>query len=225
MIGLRFLCLAIGYLFGIFQTAYILGKIKGIDIRDYGSGNAGTTNAIRVLGTKAGLIVFAGDLLKCLLALVLVGSIFGKAHPEMMYLLKSWTFAGVVLGHDYPFYMNFKGGKGVAVIAGFVFGYHWSFLPVALVLFFVPYLTTHFVSLGSLMVYAGTCVLMFVEGQQGIFAGASQLTLIEMYIIQFLLTFMAFYRHRENLGRLRRGEERKTFLFKKNSEHLDLNKK
>ena len=140
MIGLRFLCLAIGYLFGIFQTAYILGKIKGIDIRDYGSGNAGTTNAIRVLGTKAGLIVFAGDLLKCLLALVLVGSVFGKAHPEMMYLLKSWTFAGVVLGHDYPFYMNFKGGKGVAVIAGFVFGYHWSFLPVALVLFFVPYL-------------------------------------------------------------------------------------
>ena len=80
-------------------------------------------------------------------------------------------------------------------------------------------------SLGSLMVYAGTCVLMFVEGQQGIFAGASQLTLIEMYIIQFLLTFMAFYRHRENLGRLRRGEERQTFLFKKNSEHLDLNKK
>ena len=77
MIGLRFLCLAIGYLFGNFQTAYILGKLKGIDIREYGSGNAGTTNAIRVLGTKAGLLVFVGDMLKSLIALLLVGAIFG----------------------------------------------------------------------------------------------------------------------------------------------------
>ena len=223
MIGLRFLCLAIGYVFGMFQTAYILGRIKGIDIRNYGSGNAGTTNAIRVLGTKAGLIVFIGDLLKSLLALLLVGALFGKSHPEAIYLLKSWTFAGVVLGHDYPFYMHFKGGKGVAVMAGFVFGYHWSFLPIALVEFFVPYLTTHFVSLGSLMTYAGTFALMVVEGQQGIFTGTSQLALIEMYVIQFLLTFMAFYRHKENIGRLSRGEERQTFLFKKNTEHLDLN--
>ena len=119
MIGLRILCLILGYLFGNFQTAYILGKMNGIDIREYGSGNAGTTNAIRVLGTKAGLIVFAGDMLKSLIALLLVGAIFGKSHPEAVYLLKSWTFMGVVLGHDYPFYMNFKGGKGVAVMAGF----------------------------------------------------------------------------------------------------------
>ena len=113
MFGLRILCLALGYLFGCFQTAYILGRMKGIDIREYGSGNAGTTNAIRVLGTKAGLLVFAGDMLKCLIALLLVGALFGKCHPEAVYLLKSWAFMGVVLGHDFPFYMNFKGGKGV----------------------------------------------------------------------------------------------------------------
>ena len=118
MFGLRILCLALGYLFGCFQTAYILGRMKGIDIREYGSGNAGTTNAIRVLGTKAGLLVFAGDMLKCLIALLLVGALFGKSHPEAVYLLKSWAFMGVVLGHDFPFYMNFKGGKGVAVMAG-----------------------------------------------------------------------------------------------------------
>ncbi len=64
----RVICLLIGYVFGLFQTAYFYGKAKGIDIRKYGSGNAGTTNALRVLGTKAGLIVLAGDCLKCIVA-------------------------------------------------------------------------------------------------------------------------------------------------------------
>ena len=199
MIGLRFLCLAIGYLFGNFQTAYILGKLKGIDIREYGSGNAGTTNAIRVLGTKAGLLVFAGDMLKSLIALLLVGAIFGKSHPESVYLLKSWAIMGVVLGHDFPFFMNFKGGKGVAVMAGFAFGYHWSFIPSSILLFFIPYLTTTFVSLGSLMVYGGTFIQLIIEGQMGMFAPASQ--------------------------RLLSGTERKTYLFKANSEKLDLGDK
>ena len=112
LVLLRIVCLVIGYVFGMFQTAYILGRSKGIDIREHGSGNAGTTNAMRILGKKAGLIVFLGDLLKSLLALLLVGFLFGKSHPEAVYLLKTWTFAGVVLGHDYPVYMNFKGGKG-----------------------------------------------------------------------------------------------------------------
>ena len=225
MIGLRILCLVIGYAFGNFQTAYILGKMNGIDIREYGSGNAGTTNAIRVLGTKAGLTVFIGDMLKSLIALLLVGALFGKSHPESVLLLKSWAFMGVVLGHDYPFYMNFKGGKGVAVMAGFAFGYHWSFIPTSLLLFFVPYLTTTYVSLGSLMVYGGTFIQMIIEGQLGLFKGVSQANLIEMYLIQFFLTFMAFYRHRANIGRLLTGTERKTYLLKSNSEKLDLNNK
>ena len=220
MIGLRILCLVIGYAFGCFQTAYILGRINGIDIRNYGSGNAGTTNAIRVLGTKAGLMVFVGDMLKTLFALLLVGALFGKAHPEYVYLLKSWAFMGVVLGHDYPFYMGFKGGKGVACMAGFALGYHWTFLPASLLLFLVPYLATTYVSLGSLMVYGGTFIQMIIEGQMGFFKGASQATLIEMYVIQFFLTFMAYYRHRANIGRLLTGTERKTYLFKSNTEKL-----
>ena len=218
-------CLLVGYLCGNLQTAFFIGKAHGIDIRRYGSGNAGTTNAIRVLGTKAGLMVFLGDMLKSLLALLLVGLIFGKSHPESVYLLKSWAFMGVVLGHDFPFYMNFKGGKGVAVMAGFAFGYHWSFIPSSILLFFVPYLTTKFVSLGSLMVYGGTFIQMIIEGQMGMFGGASQAALIEMYAIQFFLTFMAYYRHRANLGRLISGNERKTYLFKANSEKLDLGDK
>ncbi len=224
LLVLRFVCLVIGYVFGIFQTAYILGRSKGIDIREYGSGNAGTTNAMRILGTKAGLIVFLGDMIKSLLALLLVGFLFGKSHPEAIYLLKTWTFAGVVLGHDYPFYMNFKGGKGVAVMAGYVFGFHWSFIPVGILLFFVPYLTTKFVSLGSLLLYLGLFIQLIIEGRMGVF-GVSGAMLLEIIVIQGFLTAMAWYRHRANIGRLLTGTERKTYIFKRNTEQIDLNKK
>ena len=218
----RIICLAIGYLFGNFQTAYILGKIKGIDIRDFGSGNAGTTNAMRVLGTKAGLIVFLGDCFKCFFALLLVSALFGKSRPDLVYVLKSWAFMGCVLGHDFPFFMGFKGGKGVAVMGGFALGYHWTFLPVALLLFAVPYALTSYVSLGSLMLYGGTFLQMIIEGQMGVFKETSQAGLIEMYVIQGIMTFMAFYRHRANIERLLSGTERKTYIFKKNKEQLDL---
>jgi len=223
LIVLRFVCLAIGYAFGLFQTAYILGKSKGIDIREHGSGNAGTTNAMRILGTKAGLTVFLGDMLKSLFALLLVGFLFGHSHPEAVFLLKVWTFAGVVLGHDYPFYMNFKGGKGVAVVAGFIFGFHWSFIPTGILLFFVPYLTTKYVSLGSLLLYLGTFIQLVIEGCTGMFGNLGPM-LPEIIIIQGILTFMAWYRHRENIGRLLAGKERKTYIFKRNSEQLDLKK-
>ncbi len=216
----RFICLVLGYCFGMIQTAYILGRMRGIDIRNYGSGNAGTTNAIRVLGTRAGLTVFVGDMLKSFAALLITGLLFGKSMPELVYVLKAYTFAGVVLGHDFPAYMNFKGGKGVAVMAGYVLGFHWAFLPLAAILFFVPYLKTRFVSLGSLMVYGGTYIFLIIFGQMGLFAPTSQGHLIEIYVIQGLLTFMAYYRHRANLGRLIRGEERKTYIFKDNTEKL-----
>ena len=223
LIVLRFVCLAIGYAFGLFQTAYILGKSKGIDIREHGSGNAGTTNAMRILGTRAGLTVFLGDMLKSLFALLLVGLLFGHSHSEAVYLRKVWTFAGVVLGHDYPFYMNFKGGKGVAVVAGFIFGFHWSFIPTGILLFFVPYLTTKYVSLGSLLLYLGTFIQLVIEGCMGMFGDLGPM-LPEIIVIQGILTFMAWYRHRENIGRLLAGKERKTYIFKRNSEQLDLKK-
>lgn len=224
LVLLRIVCLVIGYVFGMFQTAYILGRSKGIDIREHGSGNAGTTNAMRILGKKAGLIVFLGDLLKSLLALLLVGFLFGKSHPEAVYLLKVWTFAGVVLGHDYPFYMNFKGGKGVAVMAGFVFGFHWTMIPTGILLFFIPYLTTKYVSLGSLLLYLGLFIQLVIEGKAGMF-GVSDAMLIEIIVIQGFLTAMAWFRHRANIGRLLSGTERKTYLIKRNSEQLDLDKK
>ncbi len=115
---IRIVCLGIGYIFGLFQTSYIIGKIHGIDIRNYGSGNAGTTNMIRTLGTKWGLLTFFGDFIKSVMACVVVGAIFSKSHPDCLPLLRLYAGAGAVIAHDFPIYMNFHGGKGVATSAG-----------------------------------------------------------------------------------------------------------
>ena len=210
----RIICILIGYLFGMFQTAFFYGKLKGIDIRKHGSGNAGTTNTLRVLGTKAGFIVLFGDMIKCILAIVITSLIFGKSHGDMIWLLKIYTAAGCVLGHDFPFYMNFKGGKGIACTAGYLIALHWSFVPVGLAAFFIPFLTTHFVSLGSLCLYASFLILLIIEGQCGLY-GMAQPLLIEMYVIAFLMMALAYYQHRANIVRLIKREERKTYLFKK----------
>ena len=212
---IRLLCLAIGYVFGLFQTAYFYGKSKGLDIREHGSGNAGTTNALRVLGRKAGLIVFAGDCLKCILAVVLVRILFGETYGDSIYLLCIYTATGAILGHNFPFYMGFKGGKGIAATAGFVLSFHPTFIPVGLILFFGTFFLTHYVSLGSLLVYIGFMTQLIISGQCGLFGAMCQEELIEMYCVGLFLAIMAFWKHRANIVRLLHGEERKTYLGKK----------
>lgn len=213
----RIICLVIGYVFGMFQTAYIYGKLHGIDIRDYGSGNAGTTNTMRVLGTKAGLLVLLCDIVKCVLAVVVAGLLFGGSHPEMLYLLKIYAATGAILGHNFPFYLHFKGGKGIAATAGMILSFHPYLIPMGVILFFGAFITTHYVSLGSLLVYAGFFIELVVLGQMGIF-GMPQELLIEMYVIAGVLTVMAYYKHRGNIRRLLDGTERKTYLSHKNRE-------
>ena len=215
---IRFLCLLVGYFFGAFQTAYFYGKTHGIDIRTMGSGNAGTTNTLRVLGTKAGLIVLAGDILKTVLAItvarVLIIPNFVVGDKEYLYIL--YTAAGAILGHNFPFYMQFKGGKGIASTFGLILSFHPLFIPVGIILFFGTFITTHYVSLGSLLIYAGFVIQMIIMGQMGALGDISQPVLIEMYIVAFLLLVMAYWKHRENIKRLLTGTERKTYLLKKN---------
>ena len=217
----RVICLLIGYIFGLFQTAYFYGKAHGIDIRQHGSGNSGTTNALRVLGTKAGLIVFAGDCLKCMAAVWLVRLLFGESYHNIIYLLCLYTGAGAILGHNYPFYMNFKGGKGIAATAGMVLSFHPYFIITGVLLFFIPFFTTHYVSLGSLLVYAGLMIQLVIFGQTGFFAEMTQGQLIEMYVVFGFLMLLAYWKHRENIKRLIHGNERKTYLFKKNKVEVE----
>ncbi len=212
---IRIVCILIGYLFGLFQTAFIIGKIHGIDIRNYGSGNSGTTNMMRTLGRKWGLVTFAGDCIKCLLACLLVRILFSKTHGDIMILLSMYTAAGCILGHNFPFYLNFRGGKGIAATAGFVFstGNPWL-ISLGLLTFFLTLILTGYVSLGSLLVYTGLVIEIIVMGQMGVF-GLSKPHLIELYILIILLALLAFWMHRENIARLLAGTERKSSMFRR----------
>ena len=100
----RVICLVMGYVFGLFQTGYLYGKMNHIDIRNYGSGNSGTTNALRVMGKKAGLIVFAGDFLKTVFACLAARIIFKGSPDTDLYVL--YAGLGVVLGHNFPCYLK-----------------------------------------------------------------------------------------------------------------------
>ncbi len=215
----RIWCVLIGYVFGLFQTAFFYGKLNGIDIRNEGSGNAGTTNALRVLGTKAGLIVMIGDIAKTMIAILIVKKLFGAIYPELEYLLVLYTAAGAILGHNYPFYMGFKGGKGIACTAGLIFSSHWSFILVGVIAFFTPFFTVHMVSVGSLLVYLFYVIQLVIMGQSGFFAPMPQAQLIEMYCVAIFLMAMAYWRHRSNIANLIKGTERKTYLFKKGHEN------
>lgn len=210
----RIICLIIGYVFGLFQTAYIYGKAHGVDIRQMGSGNAGTTNTLRVFGTKAGLIVFVGDVLKCALAVFAARILYSSSRADIAYLLMMYAAMGAILGHNFPCYLQFRGGKGIAATAGLILALHPAFIPVGIVLFFGAFFTTHYVSLGSLLVYAGFMIQLVVMGQMGVF-GMSQIALYEMYAIGAFLMIMAYVKHRANIVRLVKGEERKTYLSKK----------
>lgn len=209
----RVLCLLIGYGLGSISTSYLYGKAKGIDVREHGSGNAGTTNTLRVLGRKAGAIVLAGDMLKTFLAILLTWLIFHWLFPDMDYLLRIYTGAGVILGHDYPFYMKFKGGKGIACSGAMILSFYWGIIPASVVIFFGIFFLTHYVSLASIFLYLGFMAQLLIFGQAGIL-GMSQASLNEMYIVAALLTALALFQHRENIKRLIKGEERKTILKK-----------
>ncbi len=215
---IRIACLLVGYLCGLFQTAYIYGRIKGIDIRNHGSGNAGTTNTLRILGKKAGLVVLCGDILKCIIAVVLVRLFLPEEYKNLEYLYMLYGATGAILGHNFPCYLGFKGGKGIAATIGLVAAFHYQFLVVALVLFFLGFLITHYVSLGSLLVYVGFVVQLIVAGELGLLHDMPLGNRYELYALGLFLCVMAFWKHRENIVRLWTHTERKTYVFKKKAE-------
>jgi len=203
----RMICLIAGYLCGLLQSGYFYGKTHKIDIRKYGSGNSGTTNALRVMGPKAGAVVFFGDFLKSLLPCLAVRLVF-QNQPEMIYLLILYTGFGVILGHNYPFYLQFKGGKGIAATAGLIMAADLRMTLLCLTSFILIVLITRFVSLGSLVVATIFLIWMCVFGSMGAY-GIGQNLLPEFYIVAALISGQAFWRHRANIGRLIHGKENK----------------
>ena len=208
----RILCLAVGYLFGLFQTGYLYGKLKHIDIRNYGSGNSGTTNALRVMGKKAGLIVFAGDFLKTVFACLIMRIVFKDSPDTDLYVL--YTGLGVVLGHNFPCYLHFKGGKGIASMAGILCSMDWRVTIVCAVLFLGAVIITRYVSLGSILVVVAFLIQMIYYGMNGDYR-VSDGSRTEFFGVAAVLTLMAIWRHRANIGRLLHGTENKLWGGKK----------
>lgn len=205
----RLICVTIGYVFGLLQTGYLYGKMHNIDIRKQGSGNAGTTNALRTMGWKAGVVTLLGDAFKCVFAVLLVRMIYKETHGDMLPLLAMYAGMGAVLGHNYPFYMKFKGGKGIATTAGLLLSTTNAWMVVICLAVFVGIVSgTKYVSAGSLVVvilYLGEVVYL---GQTGAY-GIAQNYLYEMYGIAAFLMVSAFFKHRANIKKLLSGTENK----------------
>ncbi len=207
----RLICIVIGYVFGLFQTGYIYGKMNHIDIRKHGSGNAGTTNALRTLGWKAAVITFIGDCLKCILAVCVARFIFADHGSKE--LLALYAATGAVLGHNYPFYLKFKGGKGIASTVGLILAINPLMFIITAVVFIAILLCTQYVSVGSIVIMILFVVQVVLYGQQGGFQlGPTELT--EFYVITIVLALLAIWRHRANIVRLVKGTENKINVFK-----------
>jgi glycerol-3-phosphate acyltransferase PlsY len=193
--ALDFFLIIIGYLLGSISFSIVIARmVKGIDIRDHGSGNAGATNTLRVLGRGPGALVLTLDILKGVLA-VLFAKWFGSDELEW---IPAATALAAITGHSWPVFFGFKGGKGVATTAGVMLTL--SFFP-ALISFAVALLTmaiTRYVSLGSLI---GTALIPILMG----FWGANG---IEVSIAVIIFAIVAF-RHRSNIVKLLNGTENK----------------
>lgn len=211
----RVICLVVGYVFGLIQTGYIYGKTQNIDIRKHGSGNAGTTNALRTMGWKAGVITFTGDCLKCIIAVTLVHLIYGKTQEDIMPVLAMYAGMGAVLGHNYPFYMNFKGGKGIATSFGLIIcTLNLPCILICVAVFAGVVKFTKYVSAASLSAAVAYAVCVIIYGSMGGFeVSGSYLT--EIYVIALILVVSAIYKHKSNIQRLLNGTENKISVGKK----------
>ncbi len=208
----RVLSILIGYFFGCIQTSYIYGKLVAKqDIRQHGSGNAGTTNTIRVLGLKAGILVFVCDILKAVLAFSLCMFLFNGSFNFWGNSISGgegvingiYAGLGVILGHNFPFYMKFKGGKGIASMVGLILALD---IRIGLIVYFCGILSivfTKYISLASLIIAGFLPFLLLLFGYS-----------LEIVGLGFLLMGLAYYLHRGNIQRLLSGNERKFSLKK-----------
>ena len=186
----------IAYVSGSIPSAYIAGRLRGIDLRQHGSGNLGATNVVRVLGIGIGSVVFIVDTLKGFLPVFFLPALTGTAQPELVGLTLG---AAAILGHVRPvFLLGQKGGKGVATAGGVFLGLAWLPALLAICVFIVVFATSRWVSVASL---SAATALPFAF----LFTGSSITD--PLFLASVVVGLFVFFTHRANIGRLRRGEE------------------
>jgi glycerol-3-phosphate acyltransferase PlsY len=188
----------IAYLAGSIPSAYIAGKLRGVDLRQHGSGNLGATNVVRVLGPKIGAVVFIADLLKGFLPVYFLPSYTETLRPEFWALVYG---AAAILGHVKPIFLLGKGGgKGVATASGVFLALAFVPMLIAEVAWIAVFYFTRYVSLASLVgaaILPVAILVLYREPQSPVF------------IASVIISLFVFWTHRANIGRLRRGEEHK----------------
>lgn len=185
----------LAYVVGATPFGYLAGKMRGIDIRRHGSGNIGATNVLRVLGKPVGIAVLVLDLLKGLLPVLLAQSASSSSAIHIA------TALAAILGHNYTFWLGFKGGKGIATTAGAILPLMpWALL-AAVVVWTIALLASHYVSVASIAAAVAVPSTLVV---QGLVTGRWDPAVLGFALI---VATLAIWKHRSNIQRLRRGEE------------------
>jgi acyl phosphate:glycerol-3-phosphate acyltransferase len=201
----KILVIFLAYLLGSIPTSVWVGKyFYGIDVRDYGSGNAGATNAMRTLGAKAGITVFVIDMLKGFLAVKLL--YFTDFYiPETGLFVNFQLYLGLaaMIGHIFPIFADFRGGKGVATLSGVVFALHPYGALFVFLVWFITLLLFGYVSLSSMIAgFSFPAILIFLYRTQ----------YPSLVIFAFILAVLMLFTHQKNIERLMHGKEKKIKL-------------
>lgn len=210
------LLLLLSYITGSIPTSIILGKIvKGIDIREHGSGNAGGTNVFRILGWKPALVVVVIDIFKGWLPPAIYATILFQGQPiTNIGIVQILCGFAAILGHTYTIFAGFRGGKGIGTLAGMLLALFPIALPLCIIVFIITLILTGYVSLSSILATVALPIILLVLPIFGIQQSTSSLL-----IFALLVPLFAIFTHRSNIVRLRDGTENrfeKARIFKKN---------
>lgn len=193
------LALITSYLLGSVPFGLLLGFLAGTDIRQHGSKNIGATNVFRVCGKKLGILAFFLDFLKGLVPTVWLWQLSGDWPPAPYAAI----FAGIaaVLGHNFPIWLKFRGGKGVATSAGVVAGLMWLPFVIAFTIFIIVVAVFHYISIGSMLASVSLVIAVFFTLPDPLG------TNLPLFVLAVLLCIMLIFRHRNNIERILNGTE------------------
>jgi glycerol-3-phosphate acyltransferase PlsY len=199
----------LSYLLGSIPTAVWYGKtFYKIDVREHGSGNAGATNTLRILGNKAGFIVLFIDLLKGFLASSLIYFSAIEVGSQNHFNFQMALGITAVLGHVYPVFAGFKGGKGIATILGMCIALNWQIALICILVFVTIVAITKYISLGSMITAGIGAILSFYFYSNNVVANC----------FFCAIAILVVYTHRTNINRLKAGTENKLSFKKKENQ-------
>jgi glycerol-3-phosphate acyltransferase PlsY len=195
------------YILGSIPTAVWVGKrFYGLDVREHGSKNAGATNTFRVLGKKPGKIVLAIDVLKGLIAVLLPLTVAYTHNENTIINYKLFAAIFVILGHVFPLFAGFRGGKGVATSLGVIFAIHPPAAGICLAIFLLVFLTFNYVSLGAIVTAISFPIVIYF---------VFNVTSLPLTIFSIVIGAAVVITHKKNILRLIQGSENKMFVFSK----------